>query len=121
MNPPRPHDPGERVVIACAGAWELRQFADDDPKLAYFGPRGFLHVQLWNPARSASILTPSRLTAGQFEIRTRDGFTAAPTWSAVVAALPEHDLPGRAWLRAIDRWLIAPHEPGQVRLMRSWW
>lgn len=121
MTPPRPHDPGERVVVAYAGAWELRQFADDDPRLAYFRPRGFLHVQLWDPARATSILTPSRLTGGVFELWDGDGRSAARTWAHVVALLADHALPGPAALRAIDRWLIAPHEPAQVRLLRTWW
>ena len=47
---------------------ELRQFADDDPRTAYFARRGFAHVQLWHPERRVSVLTPSRLTGGNFEL-----------------------------------------------------
>jgi hypothetical protein len=119
--PPPPHDPGERVVVAHAGPWELRQFADGDPKLAYLAPRGFLHAQLWHPGHATSILTPSRLTAGHFEIWTPAWRIAASTWSAVTARLPGHQLMGPAWLRAIDRWLVARHEPAKIRLLRSWW
>lgn len=121
-TPPPPHDPRERVVVARARRWDVRQFPTDDAKFRYFASRGYLHLQLWDATCSVSILTPSRLTDGNFEIWTASaGFIVAPAWRDVVSVLPHHDLPGPARLRALDRWLIAPHEPPQVRLLRSWW
>lgn len=85
---PSPHDPGERTRVAWVGLWEVRQFPDGDARLAYFRPRGFHHLQLWNPAARISILTPSRLTAGMFEVWPERGErSSAATWRQVTEQL----------------------------------
>lgn len=66
--PPPPHDPRERERIATAGPWEVLQFAADDSRIRYFAPRRMLHLQLWHPGRRISILTPSLITDGLYEV-----------------------------------------------------
>lgn len=121
LPPPRPHDPFERVVVAVADGWEICQFADADPRLAYFTPRGFRHVQLWHPDAQVSVLTPSKLTSGAFEVWSTTVRFACPRWEDVVCALPEVILPGAAQVRAFEHWLVAVHEPPTVRLLRHVW
>jgi len=120
--PPPPHDPGERIRVAWAGNWEVRQFAPDDPKLEYFRSRGFLHLQLWHPGEWISILTRSRLTAGHFEM-WRPGPVRGPatSWSAVVARLGGVRAPSATEVFALESWFIERQEPASLRLLRRWW
>lgn len=118
--PPRPHDPREREVVGRAGAWEVRQFAAGDAKLAYFTVRGFLHLQLWHPQAQISILTPSRLTAGHFEAWLADTRIAVRRWVDLDAALGGR-APAQAELRALERWFVLRHEPAELHLLRLWW
>jgi hypothetical protein len=121
-RPLPPHDPTERVLVAREGVWDVRQFPENDPKFAYFAKRGFLHLQLWDAAGATSILTPSKLTGGNFEVWISGrGYTAAAEWATILRVLARADAPGESWLRALDRWYIAPHETPQVRLARIWW
>lgn len=64
--PPPPHDPREREIAHAVGDWEVRVFGD--AKFGFFVERGLWHVQLWNPSARVSVLTPSRLTGGSYEI-----------------------------------------------------
>lgn len=72
--PPAPHDPRERRTILWLGAWEVR--LHDDRKFQYFIARGLWHLQLWHPERGISVLTPSRLTNGLYEVFPVDGWKA---------------------------------------------
>jgi hypothetical protein len=120
--PPAPHDPREREVVGRVGAWEIRQFPPSDPKLAYFGGRGFLHIQLWHPERGVSILTPSRLTGGRFDVWTEDGcWLSLARWQTVAASLPDVTTPGPLEVEAIERWFVLRHEPAEIHLLRVWW
>ena len=120
--PPRPHDPRDRGVVAELGAWQARQFAVDDQKLAYFAPRGFLHLQLWHPAGAVSVLTPSRITAGRYETWAAGGDRiAAGSWRAIERLLAGLGVPGRSRLAALEQWFVMRHEPRQVHLLRRWW
>lgn len=71
---PTPHDPSERVVVADTGDWQLRAFAPGDPKATYFAESGFSHVQFWNPSAGISVLTPSALTCGRWQVFPIDGW-----------------------------------------------
>jgi hypothetical protein len=120
--PPSPHDPRERVAIGAAGQWSIRQFAPQDPKLAYFTGRGFLHLQLWHPEHRISILTPSRLTAGRFEAWAVGGDRlTVVSWDEIAAGLGDITAPTAAEIRALERWLVMRHEPAPLRLLRTWW
>lgn len=120
--PPPPHDPRERVPLADLGAWQVLQFPREDPKLAYFTTRGFLHLQLWHAGARLSILTPSRLTAGRFETWRAGGpRTSAAEWSELAAQVADVTLPVAAQVRALERWMVSRHEPAQLRLLRTWW
>jgi len=70
------HAPFDRELLARVGPWEVRRHADD--RFGYFATRSLLHLQLWHPACRVSVLTPSRLTGGRFEIAT-DTRRASPS------------------------------------------
>lgn len=118
--PPRPHDPRDREVVAHAGAWEVRQFDRADRKHAYFAPRGFLHLQLWHPVACVSVLTPSRLTGGNYELWDGDR-VVLPEWSDVMSFLAALAPPGAARMAALERWFVTIHENATIALLRTWW
>ena len=119
------HDPAERQLVAYAGEWELRQFAESDRRFAYFATKGFAHVQLWHLASCTSIITPSRMTAGNFELwsETFDVRYSSSSWPSIANALYALDIapPSRNEVRAIERWFVLPGETRAGRLLRSWW
>lgn len=100
------HAPQDRELIANVGPWEVRRYAGADERFAYFSSRAFLHVQLWCPHRQISVLTPSRLTRGQFEIAKGWRRAWVPTWSGVITRLPDADLPSASLLAALTMWLV---------------
>ena len=108
--PPSPHDPNERVVLDQVGDWEVRAFAVADPKYDYFVRRGFLHLQLWHPERRVSVLTPSRLTLGRYEIFPVNGWKLPETDLHEVAAivLRNHvlDLPSPKRIQTLESWFV---------------
>lgn len=73
-RPPPPHDPTERVLALVVDDWEVRLY--EGRKFEYFSTRGLLHLQLWHPGSGVSVLTPSRLTNGLFEVFPIDDWKA---------------------------------------------
>lgn len=69
------------------GGWEIRIFPDGDRKAEYFAPRGFLHAQLWHPLARVSVLTPSALTGGLFELFPYQGWKAPVCNPSLLRAL----------------------------------
>jgi len=121
-SPPPPHDPRERERLATFGEWELRDFPVDDVKHAYFAANGFAHVQLWHPRKRISLLTPSKITSGLYEVFPIAGWKLrASSFGSLDAQLrAEHGvrLPSARILKAIDRWFTrgaAPLHPFEVR------
>jgi hypothetical protein len=104
------HAPADRELLARIGPWEVRRYAVDDERFAYLASRAMLHVQLWHPTRRISVLTPSRLTGGRFEVARGSHRVSIETWPGVVALLPDHDLPGGAELAALTMWLVVRRE-----------
>jgi hypothetical protein len=122
LRVPPLHATCDRELVAELGGWELRQYAQSDPRRGYFAAKGYAHVQLWNPATRVSVLTPSRLTGGGFEVWCEGERFAASTWGDVAVALAGVvALPGRHELRAVERWFVLPAETRAGRLLRSWW
>jgi hypothetical protein len=119
------HDPTERQLVAYAGEWELRQFAESDRRFTYFAMKGFAHVQLWHGASRTSIITPSRMTAGNFELwsEAHELRYSDPAWPSIANALDALRVtpPSRNEVRAIERWFVLPGETRAGRLLRSWW
>jgi hypothetical protein len=76
--PPPPHDPRERVPVSRARGWDVRSFLLEDRRFAYFAPRSLWHMQLWHAGAGVSVLTPSRLTRGRYEIV---GVGGARSWA----------------------------------------
>jgi hypothetical protein len=106
---PRPHDPDDRVLVATIGPWELRDFAEGSSFARFFAKHGIAHRQLYARAVGLSILTPSPLTEGEFDLRSIDG----ERWATrSERALREHvserygaALPDGVALRALARWI----------------
>lgn len=64
-----PHAPAPRTLLAVLpGGWEVRGFGPSDPRVPFALGRGFWHVQLYEPTARLSVLTPSRLTDGWYEV-----------------------------------------------------
>jgi hypothetical protein len=108
--PPPPHDPTERALITHIDDWEVRDFAPDDSRYSYFLRHGFSHLQLWHPGRGVSLLTPSRLTADQYELFPFAGWKLRQVeWTTLRGlVLRQHglQLPSLVELRAVDRWFV---------------
>lgn len=87
-----PHDPEERELAQTIGDWEVRVFAD--AKFGFFVERGLWHVQLWHRAAGVSVLTPSRLTGGLYEVSSARGVKRRASSHAKVRELvrAEHDV-----------------------------
>jgi hypothetical protein len=109
--PPPPHDPAERTLLAEMDGWEVRDFAPDDPRHAYFAHRGFSHLQLWHPEAGISLLTPSRLTAGSYEVFPFVGWKRRgdyATLRALIKSAHGVTLPSPSLIAATLRWFAAP-------------
>lgn len=119
------HDPTDRELVAYAGDWQLRKLPARDPRTAYFATKGFAHVQLWHAASRTSIITPSRMTGGCFELWSEmyEVRFAARGWHSIADALHALSIapPTRNEVRAIERWFVLPGETRAGRLLRSWW
>ena len=98
--PPSPHNPFERERIAAIGPWEVRVFSPGGVFHQYFAGHGMLHVQLWHPASGVSVLTPSRLTRGCFEVYPFAGWKYAredyamlqdEVWACLHVRLPDEE------------------------------
>jgi hypothetical protein len=112
------HSPFDRELLARVGPWEVRRHARDDGRFAYLATRSMLHVQLWHPDHRVSVLTPSRLTGGRFEIASSTRRAWVADWDAVVAQLPDHQLPRRSDLAALSLWLVVRHETSDIKERR---
>jgi hypothetical protein len=112
--PPPPHDPRERAAVASIDGWEIRIFPEGDRRAEYFTPRGFLHAQLWHPQARVSVLTPSRLTGGLFELYPYQGWKAPVCEPSLLRALvvETHGLPFPCpkRLAAIIEWYVRAAE-----------
>jgi hypothetical protein len=113
-SPPPPHDPRERVLVATAGAFEVRAFPPSDPKHAYFAARALLHLQLWHPSAGVSLLTPSRLTRNAYELFPVDGWKRAVRSAEDARRLARYahgvELPSPLQLAALIEWHVRGDE-----------
>jgi hypothetical protein len=115
------HAVDDRVVIACCDDWEVRQHRLDDPATAELVTGGYLHLQLWCPASGISILTPSRLTAGLFDVRLPDGGRIrAHLYRRAADAVRPRAAPSEAAIAALERWHVLRHEPTVLHAARTW-
>jgi hypothetical protein len=69
---PAPHDPSERALLHAQYGWQIRTYPWNSPQHLVYKTKGMLNLQLWYPKVRLSVLTPSRLTDGQYEIRMGD-------------------------------------------------
>jgi hypothetical protein len=113
FNNAPPHDPAEREVFGAAGDWQLLAFTDR--KREYFLSRGLWHVQLWHADAGVSVLTPSRLTGGCFEVYPFRGLKArARAYDALARAVRgDHgiEVPPASLIARLQRWFV----DGEVR------
>lgn len=117
--PPAPHDPRERIVGARVNGWEVRVFAPTDARRAYLAARGFGHLQLWHPEARVSILTPSRLTGGHFEVFPVEGWKYPVGDASAVREIVQQvfrlPLPRPARLAALVEWFVRAIERQALR------
>lgn len=109
------HSPFDRELLARFGPWEVRRHATDDSRFAYFATRSMLHVQLWHCELRLSVLTPSKLTGGHFEIASSTRRAWVADWDGVLSQLPDHELPRRAELAALSLWLVVRNETSAAK------
>ena len=69
---PAPHDPSERALLHAQYGWQIRTYPWNSSKHLLYKTKGMLNLQLWYPEIRLSVLTPSRLTGGQYEVRMGD-------------------------------------------------
>lgn len=118
--PPPPHDPRDRELLTRLDDWEIRAFGSR--WFAFFAPRGLWHVQLWHPEKRLSIITPSTLTRGSYELSSSSS-AGAPTRSTTYAAMARvasgaHGVtaltgPQVAWIESV--FVRRVIDPGPVR------
>lgn len=124
VGAPPLHADATRHPLVEADGWQVRRFALDDERFAYLARHGMLHLQLWHPRLRASILTPSALTGGQVDVwvagRGRGAVRDYATLATIMRAERVAPL-APAYVRALVRWLVEPHEPPHIRLRRAWW
>lgn len=113
-TPPPPHDPTERGLVAQLGVWQVRDFGEGDARAPYLARHGMLHVQLWHPDAGVSVLTPSRLTLGRWEVFPFRGWKLRHPWLRLVqdAVAVEHRvaLPSQTELRSVVTWFVEGRE-----------
>ena len=89
-------------------------FPPCDRKFQYFVTRGFLHAQLWHRDARVSVLTPSRLTGGVFEVFPYAGWKAPVRKPALLRSLVAQThgvaLPSLRRLAAIVEWYVRAEE-----------
>lgn len=131
---PTLHQPSYRRLRASLGGWQLREFPhrahsgdqsiEQPAELAYgetlkryLLPRGMWHVQLWHPA-GVSIITPSKLTLGAFEVAC---VSVAPrrfvTYSEAAAHIAAIGLTPPS--SASIAWVLRCFVQGPIRLLRE--
>ena len=71
-TPAAPHDPWERAAVHARYGWEIRTYPWNSRLHRVASDNGTLHLQIWYPAVGLSILTPSRLTGGKYEVQMAD-------------------------------------------------
>jgi len=104
------HDPAQRELLTRCDGWEVRTLAERDFRYAYFAKREMLHLQLWRPAEGVSVLTPSRLTGGRWELYAGAvGKLRVPSRTALeqqlVRALGLH-LPNPTTIAGLEFWFV---------------
>ena len=95
-------------------------FARYDPRFEYFVRKKMMHLQLWHPLIWVSVLTPSKLTLGRFEIFPIEGWKCnSPCLDFVNKTLREKlgaPIIDRSMLRIFQRHLI--HEES-IRILQQ--
>jgi len=62
------HNPEQRCFVHQVGSWYILRHAANDPMVSWLAPRGLLHLQLYHAPTGLSVLTPSGLTEGTYEL-----------------------------------------------------
>lgn len=121
LEPPAPHHIGDRKIVAELDGWMVRAFPTGDRKFDYLRARGFLHLQLWHPDARVSVLTPSDLTDGLFEIFPVAGWkarTSAASVRALVAREHRVELLSLTRIAAITEWYVRGAERRAIEASR---
>ena len=109
MSPSLPveHWPDRRALVYTHEGWECRSHARNDINYADMAARGQLHLQLWHPHARVSILTPSLLTDGEFEVCVLSEVMRASCYTELDEIL----------MTVAD---VAPPCPGFVQYLQTW-
>lgn len=103
------HAPSQRAWLTRTDGWDVRAIAESDERYRYFARHGLLHLQLFEPRRGASILSPCPLTRDRWElcidraarIRCRDQAELAHTCRRI-----DIRLPNAATIAALLLWFV---------------
>ena len=109
MSPslPAEHWPDRRALVYTHEGWECRSHARNDVNYSEMAARGQLHLQLWLPHARISILTPSLLTDGEFEVCLLGDVVRASCYAELDEVLMT--VAG-----------VAPPCPGFVQYLQTW-
>jgi hypothetical protein len=113
-----------RVLLQEVAGWEVRDFAETARWRRY--PVGYqmTHLQLWHPAAGLSVLTPSALTAGRFEIFPLDGFRVRVVGYGLLYKLLSERAglspPGPARFAALYLWFVRRVERAAQAELAAW-
>ena len=115
------HDPWQRGVMGEFRHWQVRVFAWNDPTHGYLVAHGLLHLQLWCSKHQISVLTPSKLTAGLYEVQTSERTYRLSSFGQLAIFLEsEFDLypPCPRWLNNLTAWMVWAPSIGAVPVSR---
>ncbi len=69
----RRHTDRDRTLVYWLGEWDVRMSDPRSDLHRLFAVNGMFHLQLWHAESNTSILTPSTLTEGHFEVNALFG------------------------------------------------
>ena len=84
---PLVHDPRRRSLVETRRHWQIRVFARGEETFRTLAQQGALNVQFWSRALATSILTPSVMTDGAFEVWMPWGCWRDDHWCSLVEPL----------------------------------
>ncbi len=108
------HDPEAHVEVLRVGEWQVRAVPRGTPRFRRLLRREALHVQLWHPTASVSVVTPSVDTSDCFEVRCAGALPVRvarpPQLHALVARTCGVDLPKMREMALFADWFARAEE-----------
>ena len=107
LSMPPGHDLDRRMQVYTHEGWVCRSHARNDINYANMAALGQLHLQLWLPHARVSILTPSSLTDGDFEVCLFGDLFRVSSSAELNALL-------------VTEAAVAPPCPGLIHYLQTW-